>query len=176
MHNKFLFKRGFTLIELLVVMAVIGVLASIVIVAVNPAEQLAKGRDASRISAITQIGNALGQYRAGNNGSSPPQGISWMEAFGTDLSGKPVNPSYVSGIGCNDVSTVGENNYCYKTSSAETIIYAQLEAKTANSKCISFPNTQAYYVFSSANARSCTVCSAPNIDPSAAAAVSCVAD
>jgi prepilin-type N-terminal cleavage/methylation domain-containing protein len=51
--------RGFTLIELLVVIAVIGVLAAIVLLAVNPTEQLARGRDANRISAVEGLGKAM---------------------------------------------------------------------------------------------------------------------
>ena len=53
-------KLGFTLIELLVVVAIIGVLASVVMVSLNSARE--KGRDARRLSDLKQIQTALEMY------------------------------------------------------------------------------------------------------------------
>lgn len=53
-------RRGFTLIELLVVVAIIGLLASLVAVAINNARQ--KSRDGMRKGNLSQIKNALELY------------------------------------------------------------------------------------------------------------------
>ncbi|KKR86839.1 MAG: hypothetical protein UU34_C0009G0007 [Candidatus Curtissbacteria bacterium GW2011_GWA1_41_11] len=54
---------GFTLIELLIVIAILGILAAAVIVAINPGKRAAQARDAKRKQDINAIANALiGNY------------------------------------------------------------------------------------------------------------------
>ena len=64
-------RRGFTLIELLLVIGIIAILASIVIIAINPTKQLGSARDAQRRSDVNTILNAVYQYSIDNNGNLP---------------------------------------------------------------------------------------------------------
>lgn len=59
-------QKGFTLIELLVVIAIIGLLASVVLLALGSAR--AKSRDAKRVADVRQVVSALELYYNDNNG------------------------------------------------------------------------------------------------------------
>jgi type IV pilus assembly protein PilA len=129
-------KKGFTLIEILLVIALIAILAGIVIIAINPAKQLAEGRNAQRWSNTNTILNAIDQYALDNNGNLPSSiGTTSTEICKTDaaactglidltilttdekyLTAIPMDPRYATGSG------VGYN--FYKTTNGRVSVSA----------------------------------------------------
>ena len=141
--------RGFTLIELLIVMAILGVLAVVVLVAINPAEQMARARDSGRVSGVQQLGRAVTAYYTAM-GAYPLAG-SWSTDIVTsqDISRFPSNP------GSTDPACAGATNgFCYATAASGTaeyaVVYAQLVSQQNTARCA---GATPYAVFSSFSGR-----------------------
>jgi len=57
-------EKSFTLIELLIVIGILAILATVVIIVLNPAEFLKQARDSRRMDELQTINKAIGQYLA----------------------------------------------------------------------------------------------------------------
>jgi type IV pilus assembly protein PilA len=108
-------QKGFTLIEILLVVAAIAILASIVILAINPSKQLGETRNAQRSADVNTIINAVYQYSLDNGGSLPASiSTSQTEICATstctgliDLSVLTTNEEYLVGIPTDPTGAAG---------------------------------------------------------------------
>lgn len=166
-------KKGFTLIELLIVMAILGVLAIVVLIAINPVQQLARTRDAGRKSGVTQLGHALEAYAVTHAGEYPVSGTpaDWVTQLvdAGELSTVPAEIDY--SVGTQPTCAADEANWCYNYNATTglAIAYAGMESDSEQSKCTSATTPVAYFVFSTADGRGGTVCMATGSAPTAQA-------
>ncbi|KKQ24400.1 MAG: hypothetical protein US62_C0014G0011 [Candidatus Woesebacteria bacterium GW2011_GWA1_37_8] len=167
-------KKGFTLIELLIVIAILGVLAVVVLVAINPAQQLARTRDAGRISSVAQIGHALEAFATVHAGAYPTT-VEW-NADVLVTSGELNNlPGLVQNTLTSTCTTQAIDGWCYSVaaSPAGFAVYSRLEADTnltlGGGTCNG--TNPAFVVYSSANGRACIICQAG--EPTAGAPGTC---
>ncbi|MEY2985794.1 MAG: hypothetical protein RJB24_23, partial [Candidatus Parcubacteria bacterium] len=108
-------RKGFTLLEILLVIAAIGILASIVLVAINPTRQINQARQAVINIDKNTIEKALqqrlidtGQYPAGLDGVQRKICSSTVTTDCVDLSG--LIPDYVAAIPSSTTYTVARGN------------------------------------------------------------------
>jgi len=113
-------RSGFTLIELLIVIAILGILAAAVLVAVNPGKRQKQARDAARKNDIGQLATALQAFYTTPGQGTYPAGLTALTASG-DLKQIPTDP-----IG-------GVYSYTLNGTSTESGIYIVMEDPTGAS-------------------------------------------
>ena len=98
---NFQFEKGFTLLELLLVMGILGILATVLTIAVNPGRQLAKARDTTREADIIAILSVVLQYSSEHSGALP------------DTDGDPTTSNFPTSLTC-----VGTGGSCFNLGAA----------------------------------------------------------
>src|SRR3989338_11406887 len=68
-------KGGFSLVELLMAMAIVGILAGLVIVAINPTKQMADARNTQRKFDVNIILNSFSQFYVDSGGVFQPKKV-----------------------------------------------------------------------------------------------------
>lgn len=120
--------KGFTLVEMLVVMGVLGVLATALLVTLNPIDQLRKSNDAQRKSDLAQIKRALDLYYD-DNGKYPVSTADFRIQDGaTVISWSGVWQPYMSKVPKDPLATHAYVYYSPSSSNGQTYyLYANLE-------------------------------------------------
>lgn len=160
-------QKGFTLIELLIVIGIIGVLAAAILVALNPLEQFARGRDSGRISTAQQLGKTVQSYSTSQDAVFPPQGTTWLTTLQTaaELKAVPTNPTSAGYTAGCFTPGVAQNGICYQANVTNFIVYMRAEAAASTAKAGCTTGQITWIVYSSAAGRAGVTCTAASTDP-----------
>ncbi len=148
-------KKGFTLIELLIVIAILGVLAVVVLVAINPVQQLARTRDAGRISSVQQLGHAMEAYFVSHDADYPA-------ALADLVTAGEINA--IPGEVTNTLSTLCTGNvqgWCMVSAVDSFAIWSALEADSNIDAGNCAAGGPAFTAYLSLSGQTCTVCAEP---------------
>jgi len=119
-------KKGFTLVEVLLVIVIIAILAGIVIVAVNPARQIAQTNNTERSADVKTILDAVHQYAVDNRGALPANITTTATAIGSgagliDICSDLV-PTYVAEMPFDPTATGAAYTSCASYTTGYTVV------------------------------------------------------
>ena len=144
-----------------------GVLAVVVLLALNPAQQLARTRDSGRIAAVTQLGHSVEAFATTNNGIYPLQNATWITQLvnAGEISQVPTAVNYSIG-GISACTSNVQSGICYLTTggagsgTGPVMVYARLEGSANIARCTAqFSTTnQAYAYYRTAEGRGGIIC------------------
>lgn len=107
MYSTCRHRSGFTLLEVMIVIGVLALLATLIIVTLDPAERFRDAREARRLSDIRALSSAAHQYLVDKKGDFPA-GIDGRERqLGTGTSGCSIDNGFCSVAGDGDCVDLG---------------------------------------------------------------------
>lgn len=138
-------QKGFTLIELLIVIAVLGVLATVVLVAINPLEQISRGEDSGRKTSVSQLGHAMQAFITIQQLQVPPApGANWQT--GILVNAQEITQALTAPANSRGACTTNAvTGYCYLVSGTNFLIWTIIESRSETVKgggaCATAPTT-----------------------------------
>lgn len=120
------FKKGLTLIEILLVIVILSILAALIIVALNPAQNVSDANDQVTQHELNQIGRAIQQWSIATvaaTGAAPAEitGLTAVTALsdsGLDLC--PLVPTYIAEIPAAPGGTAATGTLCSAATAYDT--------------------------------------------------------
>lgn len=143
--SKLFSSKGFTLIELLIVIAILGILAAGILVAIDPVDKISQANDAKVQNDVSGIGRASEAYAVTHNGFYPAS-LSDLPLSG-ELKRAPNAPSGYTAYSVTSTPAVCSSG----TTCTGILISGQLKSKRYTSVNTPFWN------YDSASGKSCAI-------------------
>lgn len=126
--------KGFTLIELLIVITILGILAAVVLTAINPVSKINLAKDAVVKSDMGQLANAVTVYYTGANAATYPLSLGVLVS--NELKSLPKQQVGVLAY-CTDSTGLKAAglDYCYNGAVTTAVLWAVLPSDVTKSYC-----------------------------------------
>lgn len=130
--NKFS-SKGFTLIELLIVIAVLGILAAGVLVAINPVAKINSAKDSTTKSDMSQLANAIAASYTGSNGATYPTTLAALVPG--ELKATPKQQAGATSCTDSAGAKSAGADYCYNGAVGTAVLWAMLPSAPTTVYC-----------------------------------------